>query len=80
MGDEEPSPFERLLINSWEACPKETRAAVHKAIHDAFGCEPSVEILASSTDEDLADLLQTLKGLGIAHTALFRYAITEARQ
>ena len=69
-----------LLINSWEACPQETRAAVHKAINDAFGCEPSVEILASSTDEDLADLLQTLKGLGIAHTALFRYAITEARQ
>ena len=76
----EPSPLERLLVNNWDACPKETREAVHKAIHDAFGCQPSVEILASSTDEDLADLLQTLKGLGIAHTALFRYAITEARQ
>ena len=53
MSDEAPSPVERLLINSWELCPKETRAAVLKAITDAFGCEPSVEILASSTDDDL---------------------------
>ena len=70
----------RLLINSWELCPKETRAAVLKAITDAFGCEPSVEILASSTDDDLSELVKTLKGLGIAHTSLFRYALAEARK
>ena len=72
--------MERLLINSWELCPKETRAAVLKAITDAFGCEPSVEILASSTDDDLSELVKTLKGLGIAHTSLFRYALAEARK
>ena len=72
--------MERLLINSWELCPKETRAAVLKAITDAFGCEPSVEILASSTDDDLSELVKTMKGLGIAHTSLFRYALAEARK
>ena len=72
--------MERLLINSWELCPKETRAAVLKAITDAFGCEPSVDILANSTDDDLSGLIQILKGLGIAHTSLFRTALAEARK
>ena len=72
--------MDRLLIDSWELCPKETRAAVLKAITDAFGCEPSVDILANSTDDDLSGLIQTLKGLGIAHTSLFRTALAEARK
>ena len=72
--------MDRLLTDAWELCPKETRDAVLKAITDAFGCEPSVDILANSTDDDLSGLIQTLKGLGIAHTSLFRTALAEARK
>ena len=74
------SPLERLVVDSWTDCPRETRDAVFTAIREAFGCVSTVEILASSTEEDLDELYQKMKGLGIAHASLFRYAIAGARQ